>query len=69
MNNMPFVAESIIIQQTDSKLAALVYPDFDDAFAHGLNNDAISTSHGREPDSTQYRTSRIFTNHPRKDLP
>ena len=42
LNNMPFVSESIIIQQADSKLAALVYPDFDDAFAHGLNNDAIA---------------------------
>ena len=42
LNNMPFVAESIIIQQTDGKLAALVYPDFDDAFAHGMNNDAIT---------------------------
>lgn len=31
LNNMPFVAESIIIQQTDGKLAALIYPDFDDA--------------------------------------
>ena len=42
LNNMPFVSESIIIQQADSKLAALVYPDFDDAFAHGLDNDAIA---------------------------
>ena len=41
LNNMPFVSESIIIQQADSKLAALVYPDFDDAFAHGLTNDDI----------------------------
>ena len=39
---MPFVSESIIIQQADSKLAALVYPDFDDTFAHGLDNDAIA---------------------------
>ena len=42
LNNMPFVSESIIIQQADSKLAALVYPDFDDAFAHGLDNAAIA---------------------------
>lgn len=41
LNNMPFVAESIIIQQADSRLAALIYPDFDDAFAHGMDNDAI----------------------------
>jgi long-chain acyl-CoA synthetase len=35
LNNMPYVAESIVIQQND-KLVGLVYPDFDDAFAHGL---------------------------------
>lgn len=42
LNNMPFVSESIIIQQADGRLAALVYPDFDDAFAHGMDNDAIA---------------------------
>lgn len=41
LNNMPYVAESIIIQQADGKLAALIYPDFDDAFAHGLDEKAI----------------------------
>lgn len=41
LNNMPYVSESIIIQQADGKLAALIYPDFDDAFAHGLDNLAI----------------------------
>ncbi len=41
LNNMPYVSESIIIQQADGKLAALIYPDFDDAFAHGLDNAAI----------------------------
>ena len=35
LNNMPYVAESIIVQQNE-KLVGLVYPDFDDAFAHGL---------------------------------
>jgi long-chain acyl-CoA synthetase len=35
LNNMPYVAESIVVQQND-KLVGLVYPDFDDAFAHGL---------------------------------
>lgn len=35
LNNLPYVAESIIVQQND-KLVGLVYPDFDDAFAHGL---------------------------------
>lgn len=42
LNNMPFVSESIIIQQADGRLAALIYPDFDDAFAHGMDNDAIA---------------------------
>lgn len=35
LNNMPYVSESIIVLQND-KLVALIYPDFDDAFAHGL---------------------------------
>lgn len=35
LNNMPYVSESLIVLQKD-KLVALVYPDFDDAFAHGL---------------------------------
>ena len=34
-NNMPNDAESLIDLQHD-KLVALIYPDFDDAFAHGL---------------------------------
>ena len=36
LNNMPYVAESLIVLQHD-KLVALIYPDFDDAFAHGLH--------------------------------
>ena len=35
LNNLPYVAESIVVQQND-KLVGLVYPDFDDAFANGL---------------------------------
>lgn len=35
LNNMPYVSESIIVQQND-KLVGLVYPDFDEAFANGL---------------------------------
>ena len=44
LNNMPFVSESIIIQQADGKLAALIYPDFDDAFAHGLDDKAVENA-------------------------
>ena len=32
---MPYVSESLIVLQND-KLVALIYPDFDDAFAHGM---------------------------------
>lgn len=35
LNNMPYVAESLIVLQHE-KLVAMIYPDFDDAFAHGL---------------------------------
>ena len=44
LNNMPFVAESIIIQQADHKLAALIYPDFEDAYAQGMTNQDIETT-------------------------
>lgn len=40
LNNLPYVSESIVVQQGD-KLVGLVYPDFDDAFAHGLTNKDI----------------------------
>lgn len=40
LNNLPYVSESIIVQQNE-KLVGLVYPDFDDAFAHGLKNEDI----------------------------
>ena len=40
LNNMPYVAESLIVLQHD-KLVALIYPDFGDAFAHGLQQNDI----------------------------
>ncbi len=40
LNNMPYVAESLIVLQKE-KLVALIYPDFDDAFAHGLQQTDI----------------------------
>lgn len=36
LNNMPYVSESLIILRQD-KLVGLIYPDSDDAFAHGLS--------------------------------
>ena len=40
LNNMPYVSESLIVLQHE-KLVALIYPDFDDAFAHGLQQTDI----------------------------
>lgn len=40
LNNMPYVAESLIVLQHE-KLVAMIYPDFDDAFAHGLQQTDI----------------------------
>lgn len=40
LNNMPYVAESIIIMQNE-KLVGLVYPDFDTVFAEGLSEETI----------------------------
>ena len=40
LNNLPFVAESIVVQQGDI-LVALIYPDFDDMFAHGVKTTEV----------------------------
>ena len=40
LNNMPYVSESLIVLQKE-KLVALIYPDFEDAFAHGLQQSDI----------------------------
>jgi long-chain acyl-CoA synthetase len=40
LNNMPYVAESLIISQ-GNKLVGLVYPDFDELFANGLKNEDL----------------------------
>ena len=41
LNNMSYVAESIIVQQSDNKLIALIYPEFDAAFAAGLDEKGV----------------------------
>ena len=41
INNMPYVNESIVIQALDGKLAALIYPDFELAFANGMNEKQV----------------------------
>ena len=40
LNNMPYVAESLIVLQK-KQLVALIYPDFDEAFAHGMKQEDI----------------------------
>ena len=53
LNNMPYVAESLIVLQHD-KLVALIYPDFDDAFAHGLQQaDIIKVMEAHRVDLNQ----------------
>jgi long-chain acyl-CoA synthetase len=41
LNNMPYVAESIIVSQS-GRLVGLVYPDFDELFANGLKHDDLT---------------------------
>ena len=41
LNNMPFVAESIVVQR-DDKLVGLVYPDFDEAFKNGMGDEDLA---------------------------
>ena len=44
LHNLPYVAESIVIQQNDNKLAAPIYPDFDEAYAQGMSNKDIEVA-------------------------
>ena len=37
LSNMPYVCENIVIQQSDNKLVAFIYPDFEEAYANGLS--------------------------------
>ena len=41
LSNMPYVCENIVIQQSDNKLVALIYPDFEEAYANGLSQTDI----------------------------
>ena len=41
LNNMPYVNESIVIQALDGKFAALIYPDFELAFANGMSEKQV----------------------------
>ncbi|MGP1436373.1 MAG: AMP-binding protein [Phocaeicola sp.] len=42
LNNMPYVSESLVIQQANGKLAALVYPDYDVVSAHQLSEEQLN---------------------------
>ena len=41
LNSMPMVIESIVVQR-ESKLVALVYPDYDEVKSMGLNDDDLA---------------------------
>ncbi|MDR0961183.1 MAG: AMP-binding protein [Mediterranea sp.] len=43
LNNMPYVAESLVVLQKE-KPVALIYPDFEEAFANGLQQSDIETA-------------------------
>ena len=47
LNNLPFVAESIVVQQGDI-LVALIYPDFDDMFAHGVKTTEVEENEEKQ---------------------
>ena len=44
LNNLPFVAECIVIQQNANKLVALIYPDFEDAYSQGMSDSDIEAA-------------------------
>jgi long-chain acyl-CoA synthetase len=41
LNNMPFIQESIVTDDKDHKLIALIYPDYEVCDAEGLNKEEI----------------------------
>lgn len=41
LNNMPLVAESLVIDSGEGRLQALIYPDLDDVHREGLDNEAL----------------------------
>ena len=66
LNNLPYVAESIIVQQNE-KLVGLVYPDFDDAFAHGLQQTDIEKGNGSQPERTEPTSAGILPDYQSKN--
>ena len=44
LNNMPFIQESIVTDDKDHKLIALIYPDYESCDAEGLTRDEIQVA-------------------------
>ena len=42
INNMPYVLESLVLQQEDSRLVALVCPDFNEVDKDGLTAEQLN---------------------------
>lgn len=42
LNNMPYVSESLVLQNKENQLVALVYPDYEAADANHLNEDGLA---------------------------
>lgn len=68
LNNLPFVAESLIVDDGDGKLAALVYPNLEEATGAGLDEAAlkaqmeqnIKTLNGELPAYSQVKRLKIY---------
>ena len=68
LNNLPYVAECIVIQQKDNKLAALIYPDFEAAYAQSMSDKDIenqmeenrTTLNAALPSYSQISVIRIY---------
>ncbi len=41
LNNMPYVAESLIVDGGEGRLVALIHPDLENATSQGMTNQAI----------------------------
>lgn len=57
LNNMPYVAESVVVQQNE-RLVGLVYPDFEDALPTDWKK-RHRAYYGRKPDNLKCNASGI----------
>ncbi len=68
LNNMPYVSESLIVDDKDHKLVALIYPDIESATRQGISmsdlekmmSDNVTQLNKELPSYSQISRTKIF---------